>query len=40
MTVSMREQLTRKKPLAKADPGGHQGGHAGPSSAGASALSR
>ena len=30
MTVSMREQLTRKKPIAKTDPGGHQGGHAGP----------
>ena len=30
MTVSMREQLTRKKPIAKSDPGGHQGGHAGP----------
>ena len=30
MTVSVREQLTRKKPIAKTDPGGHQGGHAGP----------
>ena len=30
MSVSVREQLTRKKPIAKTDPGGHQGGHAGP----------
>ena len=30
MSVSLREQLTRKKPLAKSHPEEHQGEHAGP----------
>ena len=29
MAITLAQQLTRKKPLATADPGGHQGGHDG-----------
>ena len=30
MAMTLGQQLTRKKPIAVADPGGHQGTHAGP----------
>ena len=30
MAMTLGQQLTRKKPIAAADPGGHQGVHAGP----------